>query len=97
VFYPTNWITCQAQYHILRLDSQFDALYNSAGTAIRRDATGRAGTDVGECLNLVVNFHLDNHQDILIQNAHLYSGDFIKRTGPGRDLNALYIQYCIRW
>jgi len=45
----------------------------------------------------VVNFHLDNHQDILIQNAHLYSGDFIKRTGPGRDLNALYIQYCFRW
>jgi hypothetical protein len=97
VFYPTNWITCLVQYHILRLDSPQDALYNSAGNAIRRDPTGRAGTDVGEVLNLVVNFHLDNHQDILIQNAHLYSGDFIKQTGPGRDLNALYIQYCYRW
>ena len=100
VFYPTRWITCLAQYHVLRLDSQFDALYNSAGVAIRRDPTGKAGTDVGEVLNLVVNFHLDKHQDILIQNAHLYAGDFIKRTGTPasrRDLNALYIQYCYRW
>jgi hypothetical protein len=97
VFYPTNWITCLAQYHILRLDSATDALYNAAGVAIRRDPTGRAGTDVGEVLNLVINFHLDKHQDIFLQCAHLYSGQFIKKTGPPGDLNAVYLQYNYRW
>ena len=97
VFFPAKWITCLAQYHILRLDSATDALYNAGGVAIRRDPTGRAGTDVGEVLDLVVNFHLDKHQDIFIQNAHLYSGDFIKRTGSPRDLNSLFVQYSYRW
>jgi hypothetical protein len=97
IFWPVPWIGCLAQYHILRLDSATDALYNAAGNAIRRDPTGRAGTDVGEVLNLVVNFHLDKHQDIFIQNAHLFSGTFIKKTGSPGDLNALYVQYSYRW
>ena len=97
LFYPTNWITCLAQYHILRLDSATDALYNAAGVAIRRDPTGKAGTDVGEVLNFIVNFHLDKHQDVFLQWTHLYAGQFIKKTGPGGDLNAVYLQYSYRW
>jgi hypothetical protein len=97
VFYPTHWITCLAQYHILSLDSAFDALYNSGGNAIRRDPTGKAGTDVGDLLDLVVNFHLDKHTDIFVQLCHLYSGTFIKKTGPGGDVNTLFLQFSYRW
>jgi hypothetical protein len=49
---------------------------------IRQDITGRAGSDVGEVLNLVVNFTLDLHQNVYLQYSHLYQGDFIRKTGP---------------
>ena len=97
LFYPTNWITCLAQYHVLRLDSEFDALYNSAGNAVRRDPTGRAGNDVGEVLNLMVNFHISNHQDFLIQYAHLFAGEFIRKTGAPLSPDFFYAQYCFKW
>jgi hypothetical protein len=97
VFYPTYWITCLAQYHILSLDSATDALYNSGGVAIRRDPTGRAGTNVGEVLDLVVNFHLDKHTDIFIQGCHLFDGEFLQKTGSPRDANCLYLQFSYRW
>ena len=97
VFYPTNWITCLTQYHILSLDSATDALYNAGGVAIRRDPTGKAGTDVGEVLDFVVNFHLDKHQDVFLQWTHLYAGQFLRKTGSPGDLNAVYLQYSYRW
>ena len=42
--FPTKWILLGTQYHILRLDSARDALYNGAGAVVRSDPTGRAGT-----------------------------------------------------
>jgi hypothetical protein len=95
--YPTDWITLLLQYHMFRLDSATDALYNAAGVAIRRDPTGRAGTDVGDEIDLIVNFHLSMHQDILLGYSTLYAGDFIKRTGPGGSPDLFYLQYSFRW
>jgi hypothetical protein len=96
-FYPTRWITTCLQYHVLRLDSPRDALYNSAGVATRQDITGKSGTDVGDILTFVVNFHLDKHQDIYVQYSHLYQGDFIRQTGPPGSPDYLYVQYTFRW
>jgi hypothetical protein len=100
-FYPTKWLTTWVQYHVFRLDSPFDALYNAAGVAIRRDPTGRAGTDVGDELDLVTNFHIDKHQDILIGYSHLWAGDFIRFTAPtpraARSPDYTYIQYSFRF
>ncbi len=95
--YPTKWITAYLQYHVLRLDSAKDALYNSAGVPIRRDPTGAAGNDVGDILTSIVNFHIDNHQDVLIQYSHLYAGQFIRGTGNPRSPDYTYVQYCYRW
>ncbi len=39
-FFPVKWWTVWAQYHVLRLDSPRDALYNAAGAATRVDPTG---------------------------------------------------------
>ena len=46
---------------------------------------------------LVVNFHISNHQDFQVQYAHLFAGEFIKRTGSPRDVESLFLQYCYRW
>ncbi len=96
-FFPTRWLTTFVQYHVLRLDSPKDALYNAAGTAIRQDITGRAGSDVGEVLTAVANFTIDFHQNVFVQYSHLYQGDFLRKTGPMGSPDSLYFMYSYRW
>lgn len=95
--YPTKWITFNAQYHHLRLDSANDALYNAGGVPLRIDPTGAAGKNVGNELDLLVNFHLGPHSDILIGWSKLWAGSFIENTGSGRDPELLYLMYNFRW
>ncbi|HEV2947342.1 MAG TPA: alginate export family protein [Gemmataceae bacterium] len=97
-FFPAKWIVTVLQYHMFRLDSAKDALYNAGGTAIRRDPTGRAGTDVGDEIDLVTNFHLSQHQDILLGYSKLFAGQFIQHsTGPKGSPEFFYAQYCFKW
>ena len=95
--YPAKWLTTGIQYHVFRLDSNKDALYNFAGAPLRRDPSGLAGDDVGNGIDLLANFHLTDRQDVFVSYSRLFSGDFIKRTGPGRDVDAVYVQYSMRW
>jgi hypothetical protein len=100
-FYPTPWITCIAQLHNFFLASPRDALYSAGGVPLRVDPTGKAGTDVGQEIDLVANFHLDNHQDVLVGWSHLFAGDFIHDTAKtaqmARNPNLFYLQYSFRW
>jgi hypothetical protein len=98
--FPTKWITTCMQYHIFRLDSAKDALYNASGTVIRSDPTGRAGTDVGDEIDLFGNIHLSQHQDILIGWSKLFAGAFIRNApGAGRGMSPelFYAQYSFKW
>lgn len=98
--YPTPWMTCWVQYHHFWLDQSTDALYNPGGVAYRRDATGAAGTNVGDEINFVVNFHLTRYSDILASYNKLFGGSFLDNTaGPNRasDAEALYLMFQQRW
>lgn len=95
--FPTPWITAIAQFHHFRLDAPRDALFNAAGLAIRQDPTGRAGTDVGNEIDLAIAFHLGTHSDLLVGWSKLYSGSFIDQTGPKVSPELFYLQYGYRW
>jgi len=99
--FPTNWMRFTAGYHVLYLDQSKDALYSSTGSVVRQDLTGRSGTNVGTALNGVLQFHIDNHQIVLVNYAHLFAGDFIRGTavtpGAAKDLDAWWIQYAFKW
>jgi hypothetical protein len=97
VVWPMKWITCCAQYHLFRLDSARDALYGPASQVLRVDPTGRAGRDVGNELDLWVNFHLAQNQDVWVGYSKLYEGSFLKKTGPGPSPELFYVQYSFRW
>jgi hypothetical protein len=94
---PLNWVIVGTQYHILRLDSATDALYNAAGAVERSDPTGKSGRDVGDVFTLYVNFHVSTHSDVLVQYSHLAAGSFIKDTGSGLSPDQFYLQYTFRW
>jgi hypothetical protein len=110
VFYPTKWITAGTQYHIFHLDSAKDALYNSAGAPIRISPTGIAGTQVGDELDVFVNFHLTARQDLFIGYSKLFQGEFLRETNvlppgtttPSKKNGAgspelFYVQYSLRF
>jgi hypothetical protein len=97
VVWPTKWITSWAQFHVFRLDSAKDALYGASGVVLRRDPTGKSGTDVGDELDLVTNFHLAQNQDICIGFSKLFEGAFLRNTGPGPSPELFYVQYSFRW
>ncbi len=100
--YPAKWLTLNLQYHRFRLNDSRDALYGVSGNTSRRDATGQAGRDVGQEVDIISNFHVSKHADILVGYSHLFAGDFIKKTAPatqtsGFDTGLFYIQASYRW
>jgi hypothetical protein len=99
--FPAAWVRITAGYHYLTLDSAKDALYNSTGSVVRSDPTGKAGTDVGNAINATIQFHLDNHQMINVSYGHLFSGPFIEKTAvnaaAAKDLESLWVTYSFKW
>jgi hypothetical protein len=98
--YPTKWVTTWLQFHSFWLADPKDALYNAAGVPVRFDPTGRAGSHVGEELDLVLNFHLGKHCDVLTGYSYLWGGDFLRNTAsPTAAANAslFFLQTSYRW
>jgi Alginate export len=98
--YPEAWITVWLQYHHYELAAARDALYGIAGQAYRRDATGRAGTNVGDKAEVIANFHLTKRADVYCGYSYLWGGDFLKNTaGPRAATNSsiAYVGYSYRW
>jgi hypothetical protein len=98
--YPAPWVTVWLQYHHFWLDQSRDSLYNAGGVAYRRDPTGAAGINVGDEIDLVLNFHLTRYSDILVSYNKLYGGGFLKATsgaGQAIDAESLYLMFQQRW
>lgn len=95
--FPSNWITIWLQYHHFWLDESRDALYNAGGVAIRRDATGAAGRNVGDELDVVLNFDLADNSDLLVGYSKLFGGSFLANTAGPEDAELFYLMYQQRW
>ena len=51
---------------------------------------------------MIANFHLGKHADVVVGYAHLFAGDFIKKTAPagqssGYDTSLFFLQASYRW
>jgi hypothetical protein len=99
--YPTNWMTIWCQYHHFQLAARRDALYSAGGVALRRDPTGRAGSHVGDELDIITNFHLTNHSDFMIGYSRMFAGNFLRRTATNAaqatSPDLFYMMYSYRW
>ena len=80
-----------------RLDSNLDALYNAGGVPIRRNATGSSGNDVGDELDITVNWQVDVHSSFLFGWSHFWPSNFINSSGFSRDADFIYLQYQFRF
>lgn len=88
-------------YYNFQLASARDALYNAGGTPIRRDPSGRAGRNVGNELDVVLNFIVNPNTDWQFGLAHFWSGTFVEETAPNaasaQDANFFYTQFTVRF
>jgi Alginate export len=95
---PHEKLTLTAWYHVFRLDQARDALYGvTPGSVQRRDPTGRAGTDVGQEIDLLSEFVVGPHCFFQVGYSHFFSGEFIQRTGFGGDAEFVYTQIYVRF
>lgn len=94
------WLTVWLQYHRFWLAQRRDALYNAGGVPYRRDPSGAAGRDVGDEIDLVLNFHLTRYSDVLVSYNKLYGGGFLQATSAANqavDAETLYLIFQQRW
>ena len=95
--HPLTWTHFTAQYHRFYLANKRDFLYNAAGAATLRDATGQSGSYVGDEIDFRFNIHVDRHGDVLIGYSKLFAGDFLKARAPRVSPDLFYVQYNFRF
>ncbi|MSQ95963.1 MAG: alginate export family protein [Gemmataceae bacterium] len=94
---PVKWVTINAQYHFLALDSSRDALYGPSGAPTRVRLNGSAGGVVGQEYTILANFHVTPRSDFLVGYAKMNSGNFVSNTGNSRSPELFYLMYNVRW
>lgn len=71
-------VTFLAWYYVFWLDSSRDAVYNVAGQPTFRDPSGAAGHDLGNELDLLVQWQISPRADILFGYSHFWTGDYFR-------------------
>lgn len=88
-------------YHNFHLASARDALYNAAGTPIRRDPTGQAGRYVGNELDVILSIFVNPNMDWQFGFSQFWAGPFVQQTAPdpasAKDGNFFYTQFLFRF
>jgi len=82
-FKATKKLSMNSFYHAWWLPSRTDALYNAAGNAIVRVASGAAGRFVGQEADIQATFALRPELSIGGGFANIFPGTFLKNATPG--------------
>lgn len=83
--------------HLFYLDEEEDALYNAGRKPIRFDATGKASSTVGQELDLLAKYKINEHCSALIGYSHFFAGGFIEDTGKSQDPDFFYVQLKVKY
>jgi hypothetical protein len=92
--HPTERLTVSADLDVFFRQSNRDGIYNPAGVLLRAGETSRAH-HVGEQLAVQVEWRIDRHLTLAANYTHFFAGDFIRESGPGKDIDyvAAWVQY----
>jgi hypothetical protein len=90
---PAPSFSLHLDVHSFRLVEEEDAWYNFAGAAIRRDATGNAGDEVGEEIDLHARLAVGKHLKFWGGWSHFLPGSFVEDTpGTERSMDWFFLQ-----
>ena len=91
--FPAKGFKWETALHRFWLFDETDALYDAAGKAIRRDATGASGDDVATELDMLFAYTFKTHHWVGFEICRWWSGDFVKDTGYGDDAWFVWMGY----
>lgn len=83
-------LTVNLMYNNSWLADRRDALYNAQGRAIARSADGSAGSHIGQEWDLFFTYKRSGWTSGA-GYGHLFAGEFVKRTTPGRSPSYAYV------
>jgi hypothetical protein len=87
---PRHRWTVTGQYLDLWLDQAKDALYNTSGGSILRDASGRWGRHIGQEYDAYTWYELNAHVNVGAGVGHLQGGEFLQHNSKGPNYNTPY-------
>lgn len=94
---PLENVSAVAAYHMFWLEEEADGLFSPGRALLRRDLTGSSGRHIGNELDFILNWKLDDHQDLQLGYAHFWHGSFVDSTGLSDDADFIYLQYLLRF
>lgn len=88
---PVPALTLRTDLHFFWRASTDDALYNAGGGVVRAGALATS-REVGQEFDITATWKVDHHLEIEGGYAHFFAGDFISDSGPGDDMDWVYVQ-----
>lgn len=87
---PSPKVTVRADLHQFWRATEEDGLYTAAG-ALLRAAGGSDAKEIGTEADLQVKFAIDRHWELEAGLCRLWAGDFVRDTGPAKDVDFAYV------
>ena len=88
-FSPLNKLTCELTGLFFWRAEEEDALYNASGNVLRPGASGTS-LEVGQEIDILLNYAYNVHTVILLGYSHFFPGKFIRQTGPDDPADFIY-------
>lgn len=90
---PAEPLRLGVEYHGFRLAQARDAWYWVNGRPERRDATGQAGQELGQELDVIGRWQVNKAIELLVGYARFFAGAFVRgSSGDARDANWVFAQ-----
>ncbi|HTL31046.1 MAG TPA: alginate export family protein, partial [Tepidisphaeraceae bacterium] len=87
----TKQIAFRAEDHFFWRQNTDDGLYNASGALFRADS-GDASY-IGNEIDLLLNWQLDRHMNVVLGYSHFFAGDFVSDSGPSEDIDFAYASF----
>jgi hypothetical protein len=87
---PHNRWTVTAQWLDFWLASSSDALYNTSGGVIVRNALGTAGNHIGNEADAYTWYEINRHVNVGFGFAHIFPGEFLEKMEKGPNFSYPY-------
>ncbi|MFN0135743.1 MAG: alginate export family protein [Phycisphaerae bacterium] len=95
---PIKNVEATAVWHMFWLDKNEDAYYGFTGSPSRRTPNGGGtGMELGNELDILLSWRIDAHTQLLLGYSHLFTGEYLERTGRSEDTDLIYLQYRIQF
>jgi hypothetical protein len=84
---PVSKLNIAGIYHDFWLADAHDGLYAANGSLVAKSLTGAGGTHVGEEFDIQGNYKYNRAVQFWLGYGHLFPGQFLKATTPGKAYN----------